>query len=228
MPNSTRPTAHDSSSTSRLHRTVVHQPALLRFTLATRVLLAVGFFAPGLTKLLGRRFVTTVTDDPVGRFFEALYQAGPYWRFLGAAQVAAAVCVLIPRLRALGAVLFAGITLNIAFITIALPFGNTAIIASLMFLASVWLLLWELPSWSGLLGLSLPPSDEPAVSRFERLGWLAATLGGWGATCVMRGLLEQGVRPFFLASLGLGALGGLVVLAAWVRAAVRPTVRAAA
>ncbi len=209
----------------RIHAAATRNPLLLRFTQGTRVLLSVGFLAPGMTKLLGHRFVTVVTDDPVGRFFEALYQAGAYWRFLGAAQVLAAVLVMSRRTTALGALLFVGITLNISLITVSLSFGNTAIVAALMLLASVWLLLWDYPRWASLLGLPPPAFEEDRLARGERLGWLICASGGWGVTCVTRGLFGSANLPVFWASLALGLTGGLLVLVAWVRAWRRRPIR---
>jgi hypothetical protein len=192
---------------------------LLRFTLGTRVLLSVGFFAPGMTKLFGQRFVTVVTDDPVGRFFEALYQAGPYWRLLGAAQVLAAVLVLIRRTTAAGALLFFGIMLNVAFITSSLPFGNTAIVAGLMLLASAWLVLWEFPRWAPLIGGAAQPFEEPRIGRVERAGWLVCTAAGWWWGCILRGLIGEGsVLIAMCASLLVGGGGGALLLAGWARA----------
>lgn len=200
----------------RIHAFVTGNPLLLRLTLGTRVLLSVGFLAPGLTKLLGNRFVTEVTDDRVGRFFEALYQADGYWRFLGAAQVVAAVLILIRRTTALGALIFAGITLNITFITFSLPFGNTAVVASLMLLASAWLVLWEYPCWAPLLRIEPAIGfQEKRVSRIEIAGWLTATVGGWGVTCTMRGLFGDGYLILFWIGMALGLVGGLLVLTGW-------------
>ncbi|MHC5212791.1 MAG: hypothetical protein ACYTG2_18940 [Planctomycetota bacterium] len=208
-----------------VHGAVVRNPLALRLAVLTRVLLAVGFFAPGLTKLLGSRFVTEVTDDPVGVFFETLYQTGPYWRFLGAGQVLAAVLVLVPRTSALGALVFFGIILNVFMITVSLPFGSTAIVTGLMLLASLFLVFWEFPRWAPLVqadpGAPVPQVPLPTLARLERTGFAALVVGGWGMTCVMRGL-ALGPVPLAFGSAGLLAVaGGLMVLASWVTTLVR-------
>ena len=207
----------------RMHAWIVSQPVALRVTLLIRVLLSVGFFAPGLTKLLGNRFVSIVTDDAVGTFFETLYQTGLYWRFLGAGQVLAAILVLSHRTAALGSLLFAAIILNIVVITLALPFGSTAVVALLMLLACSWLVAWEYPRWRALLSTTAPAVSWPAprLPRLEGTGYLLAILGGWGATCVMRGFVPGPYLVVFWASLLAGAAGGILVLAAWIRAAFR-------
>lgn len=89
----------------RLHAWARAHPLLYRVVLATRILFATAFIPTGLVKLLGLRFTSIPTSDPIGAFFEAMYQTGGYWRFLGATQVAAGLLLLVPRAarRSLGA-----------------------------------------------------------------------------------------------------------------------------
>lgn len=116
---------------------------LLRFTVFTRILLAAGFIPTGLVKLLGRRFTTIPVDEPIGAFFEAMYQTGMFWNFLGATQVVAGALLLVPRFAHLGAVCFLPIIVSINVINIALGFGLTTAITFLMALAALYLLLWD-------------------------------------------------------------------------------------
>ena len=67
-----------------------------------RILLAMAFFPTGLVKATGQRFTLLPIENPVGFFFEAMYQTGPYWYFIGMVQVAAAVLLLIPATATLG------------------------------------------------------------------------------------------------------------------------------
>ena len=62
----------------RLHARARSSGLLYRFTLATRILLAVGFIPTGMVKLLGRRFTTMDPASDVGAFFEVMYQSGGY------------------------------------------------------------------------------------------------------------------------------------------------------
>ena len=101
-----------------LHAKVVRNVILQKFTEFTRVVLAVGFFAPGLNKLMGIPFTNLPLDNPIGALFDALFQIGFYYRFLGAAQVLAAILVLFRRTATLGALLFLGITLNVFILSL--------------------------------------------------------------------------------------------------------------
>jgi uncharacterized membrane protein YphA (DoxX/SURF4 family) len=53
---------------SRLHARVRANGLLYRFTLFTRILLAVGFIPAGLVKIRGERFTMLPLEHPVGYF----------------------------------------------------------------------------------------------------------------------------------------------------------------
>jgi uncharacterized membrane protein YphA (DoxX/SURF4 family) len=120
-----------------------HNRWLRRFTLALRVLLAIGFLPSGLTKVLGNRFTVLGIDNPVGFFFEGLYRTGFYWRFIGLSQLLAAFLLLIPRTAALGALIYFPIILNIFIITVSMHFQGTPFITGLMLLGCLYLLGWD-------------------------------------------------------------------------------------
>lgn len=134
----------------RLHAAARRNRWLARLAVLTRVLLALGFTPSGWTKLVGNRFTTISPETPIGYFFEALYQTGLYWRFIGAAQLAAAVLLLIPRTATLGVVVYFPLILNIFLITVSLHFRGTPVITGLMLLGSVFLLCWD---WDRLKGI---------------------------------------------------------------------------
>lgn len=116
-----------------------------------RVLLALAFLPSGLTKIQAHRFTILGVDNPVGFFFEAMYRTGIYWQFIGAAQLAAAALLLIPRTHALGALLYFPIALNIFLITVGIGFRGTPFITGPMVLASMFLLCWHYDAWKGVL-----------------------------------------------------------------------------
>lgn len=120
------------------------QPLLFRFTLGTRILLALGFIPTGFVKMMGMRFASNldVSSGP-GQFFELLYQSGHYWAFLGLAQVLAGVLILWKKTEAVGAIIFFAIISNIFFITISYDFSYTPVVSFSMLLASIWLIFWD-------------------------------------------------------------------------------------
>jgi len=109
----------------------------------TRILLAVGFIPSGVKKVLGLRFTQIGVENPVGFFFEALYQSGFYWNFLGASQLVVAALLLIPKTTTLGALFYFPIILNIFLITVSMHFSGTPVITGLMLIANIYLLVWD-------------------------------------------------------------------------------------
>ncbi|SEM12875.1 DoxX protein [Chryseobacterium taichungense] len=108
-----------------------------------RYLLGFAFFPSGLVKVMGERFTRVSTSEPIGYFFEALYQSGFYWNFLGLTQVIAGILLMTQRFATLGALVFLAILSNIWIITLSLSFQGTWIITSLMMIAILVLLIWD-------------------------------------------------------------------------------------
>ena len=129
----------------RLHARVVDFAPARWLMILTRLLLAVGFAPSGLRKVMGERFTLLGPEVPLGFLFEALYQSGFYYRFIGLAQVLAALLLLSPRTATLGAVIYFPIILNIFVITVSLNFRGTPLVTGLMLLGSVFLLCWDYP-----------------------------------------------------------------------------------
>lgn len=109
----------------------------------TRYLLAFAFIPSGMKKVLGQRFTSIGTDNPIGYFFEALFRSGMYWNFLGWGQLIAAILMMSQLFATLGNLIFFFIITNIFFITVSMHFTGTWFIALLMFFASTCLLLWD-------------------------------------------------------------------------------------
>lgn len=176
----------------RLHARARAHPLLRRFTVCTRILLAIGFIPPSLVKIQGERFTTIPVSDPVGYFFEAMYRTGGYWSFIGWAQLAGAVLLLIPRTATLGALVFFPIILNIFAITVSLRFTGTWVITGLMLLACTYLLCWDYDRFKPLLW---PPrrAEAPMLSprgrMLERVAYGAMAAGGVCLTLVIRGYI---------------------------------------
>ena len=126
-----------------LHNKVYSKKVFVLFTWMTRILLALAFIPSGLKKLLGEQFTILGIDTPVGFFFEALYQAGWYWNFLGFMQLLVALLLLIPRTTLFAALLYLPIIINILVIVTAMHFKGTPIIAGLMLLGNIYLLFWD-------------------------------------------------------------------------------------
>lgn len=126
-----------------VHAAAVKNRLLQLFTIFTRGLLIIGFIPPGMKKILHQPFTILPDSNPVGHYFNALYNTGFYYEFIGWAQVIAAVLLIFPRTAHLGALMFFPIILNIAVLTNAVGFAGTWLVTILMFLASLYLVCWD-------------------------------------------------------------------------------------
>ena len=201
----------------RLFVWVRSTPFFLRFTLFTRILLAAGFIPTGMVKMLGRRFTLISPDTPIGAFFEAMYQTGGYWQFLGFSQVLAGALLLIPRTAHLGALLFVPIMTNIFVVTVALGFRGTPLVTGLMLVAVIYLCAWDYHRIRSVLTERPWPVDRaiPALKldRWERAGFVVFALSLLAVFLTTRSLASTSWVPAFFI---LGAVAGLFTLARFV------------
>ena len=200
---------------ARAHGWARSQPALARFTLLNRLLLAMAFLPTGLVKATGQRFTSIPVSNPIGFFFEAMYQTGPYWHFIGLVQIAAAVCLLIPSTATLGAVLFLPIGVSIVLITVGMGFTGTGWIAGGMLLSVIYLLCWDGDRiWAAgaalLHGEKGSRATLAGAGRVEKLGWAGGGLTGMALLLITRGFLPGAwTGPLLVA----GAASFLLVVA---------------
>lgn len=126
-----------------IHSSITHRWYLQLFTAFTRILLAVGFIPPSYTKIINQPFTVLPDSHPVGHYFNALYQTGFYYQFIGWGQMIAAILLLFPRTAHLGALMFLPIIVNIAVLTASVGFVGTWLITLLMACAALWLVAWD-------------------------------------------------------------------------------------
>ncbi|MFK7772115.1 MAG: DoxX family protein [Saprospiraceae bacterium] len=126
-----------------LYRKIRRNEWLNLFVILTRILIGTGFTFASFPKILGLRFTQISVDTPIGYFFEAMYQTGIYWNFLGWSQLIAAFLLMTQRFSTLGAIIFFPIIVNIFLITYSLSFPGTIYITFLMLLATILLLVWD-------------------------------------------------------------------------------------
>ncbi len=148
----------------KVHSSAVSNRLLQLFTAFTRVLLGVGFIYPSIPKIMNRPFTILPDSDPVGHYFNALYQTGYYYQFIGWSQLIAAVLLLIPRTSHIGALMFFPIILNITVLTNSVGFKGTWLITIFMSLACLYLVCWEYDKWKPILF-----SKGNSVSKFSNL-----------------------------------------------------------
>lgn len=206
----------------RLHARAVRSRALVLFTAVTRVLLALAFLPSGLVKLMGERFTTLPVTTPVGHFFDGFFAAPEFYRFVGAAQLSAALLLLFPWTAALGAALYLPIIVNIFVITVAVDFRGTQVVTGLMLLANAYLLAWDYDRWKGLLPRSPGARHLAAAPTLGLMG--AAGFGFLGVTRLHLARLRH--APLLPWGLLVAGCALLALLIAWrsLRAPTRTTI----
>ena len=118
------------------------------FVIYLRYLIGFAFVFASIVKIRGERFTSIPPSQPVGYFFEAMYQSGFYWNFLGWAQLISGALLMSQRFSTIGAFAFFPVILNVCLITHSVDFGSgTPTITTLMLLGTVFLLLWDYRKW---------------------------------------------------------------------------------
>lgn len=187
-----------------------------------RLLLAMAFIPTGLVKATGNRFTQLPIDHPVGFFFEAMFQTGAFWYFIGVMQIAAGVLLLIPATATLGAVMFVPIIFSIVLITWGIGFSGTMYVTALMLLSAIYLVCWDADRvWAGashLLGRRSGPALLAGATIAEKTGWVLGGTVGMMLLLSTRGYVPADWR---LELLLVGALSFLVVAGSWIWQAFR-------
>ena len=88
-------------------------------------------------------FTVLPDSNPVGHYFNALYQTGFYYEFIGWSQIIATVLLLLPRTAHIGSLMFLPIIVNIAVLTCSIGLKGTWLVTIFMSLLAVWLTAWE-------------------------------------------------------------------------------------
>jgi hypothetical protein len=193
----------------KAHASLTANKWLQIFTAFVRVLLAVGFIPPSLKKIVGQPFTALPDSTPVGHYFNALYQTGFYYEFLGWGQLVAALLLLVPRTAHLGALAFFPIILNIAVLTSSVGFAGTNYITALMLVAATYLVAWDYDRLKAILF-----SKRTGKSHFFKLEfvWLPAVfaLGGFALTSAFAFFRIGNLQQRFLPVAVMAAVAGFV------------------
>ena len=167
----------------KIHERMTGSRPLQLFTAFTRCLLAIGFIPPSIPKILHHPFTALPDTNPVGHYFNALYDTGFYYEFIGWGQITAALLLLFPRTAHIGALLFLPIIANIAVLTSSVGFKGTWLLTIFMLLAVLWLTAWEYDRLKPVVFVDREKRAQPFCKQFVLIP-LAFAIGG----AVMAGL----------------------------------------
>ncbi len=173
----------------RVHGELRRNRWLRWFAIFCRLALALGFIPAAIVKVSGERFTGLPSNHPLGHYFDALLLTGFYYTFIGAAQITAAVLLLIPRTALMGAIFYFPIILNIFVLTHATRFDGTRIV-TLMLLANLFLLVWDYDRLKYVTPF-YRPAENPRVTETSKFPFLffAGALAAVISVIVITGFL---------------------------------------
>jgi len=191
-----------------IHAKMTRNRILQIFTVFTRVLLFIGFTPPSIVKIMHRPFTVLPDSNPVGHYFNALYETGFYYEFIGWAQLIAAVLLLFPRTAHLGALMFLPIIVNIAVLTTSVGFVGTWVITIMMSLAAIYLVAWDYDRLKPVIFASRDKKADPFKGEMLWLPLLFA-VGGAGVGGIWY-LMRLGNFSNYLKITLILSIGGLI------------------
>ncbi|MDX2361764.1 MAG: DoxX family membrane protein [Crocinitomicaceae bacterium] len=109
------------------------------------------FILSGIKKLPGVKFTELPLDNPVGSFFNAMYETGFYWNFIGYFQIAVGVLIFFKRFVVVSSLLMMPVTVNIFLVSISLNMQGTPFITSAMLLGNLFLIIWNYKNYMTIL-----------------------------------------------------------------------------
>ncbi len=146
------------------------RPALRGWVKAVRWFLAAIFIQPGLEKLSGELFGRAANEPGLLPFFEALHEAGLYWRFVGLSQVVAGALLLFRRTALLGVLMCLPIYAKIMVLLLSLPFDLPSVLAGAVLLGlNLCLLVWYAPELGAVVRSS--PASDGSIRLGLREAW---------------------------------------------------------
>jgi uncharacterized membrane protein YphA (DoxX/SURF4 family) len=115
-----------------------------------RIGMGITFILSGTKKLPGVKFTALPLDNPVGSFFNAMYETGFYWNFIGYFQILIGLFIFFNRFVVISSLFMMPVTINIFLVSIALNMRGTPIVTTAMVLGNLFLLLWHFKNYRTL------------------------------------------------------------------------------
>lgn len=116
-----------------------------------RISLGLTFIGSGIRKLPGIKFTALPVRNPVGAFFQAMYETGFYWNTIGVIQIGLGLLVFFNRTVVMTSLIMMPITINIFLVSVALHMKGTPFITASMLMANIFLLLWHYENYLPLI-----------------------------------------------------------------------------
>lgn len=134
----------------KLREPLKNMRAMRIFYWLVRAGMGLAFILSGLRKWPGVKFTALPVENPVGAYFQAMYETGFYWHFIGYFQIGLGLLIFLNRFVALSGLLMMPVTVNIFLVSVSLHMTGTPIITSAMLLGNAFLIYWHFPNYRGI------------------------------------------------------------------------------
>ena len=142
-----------------------------------RFLIGFAFVPAALKKVLDQPFTDPANHGRFHDFLHAFHATGGFYTFVGVMQLVAAVLLCTQRFATLGAFVALPILSAITVFCWSTGVYPTATVATLMWLGTVGLVIWDIDKWRGVVtreGTATAVSAEPLpidLKLWARCGW---------------------------------------------------------
>ena len=120
------------------------------FYWSVRVGMGLTFIISGTRKLPGIKFTSLPISNPVGAYFQSMYDTGFYWNFIGYFQIVVGLLMFFNRFVVVSSLLMMPVTINIFLISVALKMKGTPIITAAMVLGNLFLIVWHYKNYKAI------------------------------------------------------------------------------
>jgi hypothetical protein len=139
-----------------------------------RFLIGFAFLPSSLKKLLDQPFTDPDKSGRFHDFLDAFHATGGFYGFVGAMQLAAATLLFTQRFATLGALIALPVLTAITVFCWSTAVYPTASIATMMWLGTVGLLVWDLEKWRAVVARDDRPHEvrlTPITDRIDLRLW---------------------------------------------------------
>jgi len=151
--------------------------ALQLAVIQLRFLLGFAFLPAGLKKLLDQPFTDPANHGRFHDFLHGFHATGGFYQSVGAVQLVAATLLLTQHRALLGALVALPVLTAIMALCWSTAVYPTATVATLMWLGTLGLVLWDVERWHGVLASDGAPTAVPVATPAPALGrWPACGL----------------------------------------------------
>ncbi len=153
-----------------------------------RIFVGFALVPSGLKKVLGEPFTDPANIGPFHDFLDAFHATGFFYSFVGVMQLVTALLLMTQRYATLGAFFLMPIVTTILVFCWSTRVYPTASVVTLMWLATLALLLWDLDKWRAIIAPARPTKTAPPLTDLGLWGRCGlAILVLYLLTCVLNG-----------------------------------------